>query len=475
MTAAPDRPSPLPPGTGEALSAALHDLRRARRVPALSGAVARDGVLAWADAVGDARLGHDAAPVPVTTSTAFRVGSISKPMTAVAVLRLVASGRVGLDDPVGRHLPDAPAPAATVAQHLTHTAGLPAEPPGPWWERHGAGAWEELVGSGVLPVAEPGERHHYSNVGYAVLGRLVETAHGRPWDEVLRDEVWEPLGMSGTGRVPGGATATGYAVHPHADAVLVEPVAGYGAMGPAGEVWSTPADLVAFGSWLVGAGPWADDDRALPMAWRRRMVAPRVVVDEPGAPLSAWALGVSVRRPDPVGAPGSATQTVGHGGSVPGFTATVRADAVTGDVVAVCGSSTAGFGDDAPLRDVLPPRRPVAGPVEVPDSTLALTGTWYWGPMPHVVSVRPDGLLVLRTAGDTGRGTVFARPDGAGGDWFGVEGGYWWAERLRPVGPEGGPVALDVGTFHLTRTPYDPATAVPGGVDGRGWRPVAAW
>jgi CubicO group peptidase (beta-lactamase class C family) len=459
----PVPPGSLPPEVLSRLDDALVRRCAETRAPALSAAVGRSGSVVWTGTAGWA---------PADAGTAFRIGSITKPMTAVAVLRLVAAGRVGLQDPIGRHVPDAPAPGATVAQLLTHTAGLPAEPPGPWWERHGAGPWAELAGSGVDPLWEPGERHHYSNVGYAVLGRLVEEAHGRSWDDVLRDEVWQPLGMTRTGRVPTAPAATGYAVHPHAEAVLVEPVASYGAMGPAGEVWSTPTDLVRFGSWLVGP-PGGADEGVLPLAWRRRMTAPRVVVDDPGAPFTgAWGLGVSVRHPSA----DEGRRTVGHGGSVPGFTASLRADPATGDVVAVCGSSTAGFGDVGFLLDLLggPAVRSRSMPdVPADPATVALTGTWYWGPVPHTLALRPDGLLVLSASGGVDpRGTVFAR---AGDDgWVGVEGGYWLGERLRVVGRGTSAEALDVGTFHFTRAPYAPATAVPGGLDARGWQAIPA-
>ncbi|MFE5342461.1 serine hydrolase domain-containing protein [Isoptericola sp. NPDC056578] len=470
MTAA--RPVPpsasLPPDDAPSAGVRFDDALRARcgerRVPALSAAVGRAGAVAWTGTAGWA---------PSGPGTAFRIGSITKPMTAVAVLRLAVAGRLGLNDPVGRYLADAPAPDATVAQLLTHTAGLAAEPPGPWWERHGAGSWAELVASGVERLWEPGERHHYSNVGYAVLGRLVEEAHGRSWDAVLRDEVWAPLGMTGTGRTPPGEAAVGYAVHPDADTVLVEPVAAYGAMGPAGEVWSTPADLVRFGSWLVGAGDdgGAGDD-VLPLACRRRMATPRAVVDDDVPFTAAWGLGVSVHHGPGEGGR-NARRTVGHGGSVPGFTATLRADPATGDVVAVCGSSTAGFGDASFLLDLLgvpgpAPEPAVAGGAGGTDpDALALAGTWYWGPMPYTVSVRADGCLDLGSP--DGRSTVFDRtPEG----WVGVAGGYWRGERLRPVATGTPAEALDVGTFHLTRAPYDPATAVPGGVDPAGWRAV---
>lgn len=465
MTAArPDLSPTTPSDEAVRFDDALRARCRERRVPALSAAVGRAGEVAWAGTAGWA---------PSGPGTAFRIGSITKPMTAVAVLRLAAAGRLGLNDPVGRHLADAPAPDATVAQLLTHTAGLPAEPPGPWWERHGAGSWEELVASGVEPLWEPGERHHYSNVGFAVLGHLLEEAHGRSWDGVLRDEVWAPLGMTSTGRTPSGDAAVGYAVHPDADTVLVEPVAAYGAMGPAGEVWSTPSDLVRFGSWLVGAGGAGDaaGDDVLPLGWRRRMVTPRAVVDD-GVPFTAaWGLGVSVHHgPGDEGRP--VRRTVGHGGSVPGFTATLRADPVTGDVVAVCGSSTAGFGDASFLLDLLGGPAPAAAavaPAGAADTdALALAGTWYWGPMPYTLSPRADGCLDLSAT--DGRSTVFG-PSPEGG-WVGVAGGYWRGERLRPVATGTPAEALDVGTFHFTRAPYDPATAVPGGVDPAGWRDV---
>ncbi|MFC7877791.1 serine hydrolase domain-containing protein [Isoptericola sp. NPDC057391] len=467
MTAAQPAPPPTTtPDEAARFADALRARCRERRVPALSAAVGRAGEVVWTGTAGWA---------PSGPRTAFRIGSITKPMTAVAVLRLAAAGRLRLDDPVGRHVADAPAPDATVAHLLTHTAGLPAEPPGPWWERHGAGSWDELVASGVEPLWEPGERHHYSNLGYAVLGRLLEEAHGRSWDAVLQVEVWTPLGMTATGRTPSGEAAAGYAVHPDADAVLAEPVAAYGAMGPAGEVWSTPTDLVRFGSWLVGAGG-DDGDGVLPLAWRRRMAAPRAVVDD-GTPFTAaWGLGVSVHHgPGEGGRPGR--RTVGHGGSVPGFTATLRADPATGDVVAVCGSSTAGFGDAAFLLDLLggpgaaSASASAGAAIAADPDALTLAGTWYWGPVPHTLTPRPDGLLALGASGgvDT-RATVFSRA--GDGSWVGVEGGYWLGERLRVVGRGTAAEALDVGTFHFTRAPYDPATAVPGGVDPAGWRAV---
>src|SRR5262245_58949158 len=144
MTHAATLSAPDPSAT---FDAALAARRRARRVPALSAAVARGGDVVWAGAVGAAAPGEGATP-----DTAFRIGSISKPMTAVVVLRLVADGRLRLDDAVGQHLPEAPTSGTTIAHLLTHTAGLPAEPAGPWWERHGGCTWDDLVAMRLAPL-----------------------------------------------------------------------------------------------------------------------------------------------------------------------------------------------------------------------------------------------------------------------------------------------------------------------------------
>lgn len=457
------------------LTGVLVGLRESGRVPVLSAAAGRGGEAVWCGVAAAPWAGR---PTP---EHAFRIGSITKPMIAVAVLRLVSEGLVALADPVGEHLPGTPAPDATVRHLLTHTSGLQAEFPGPWWERHGGPTWDELAASGVEQLWDPGERYHYSNPGYAVLGRLVEVVRGSTWAEVLRAELWEPLGMAATGRVPVGPHVTGYAVHPHADLVHHEPVVGYHAAGPAGEVWSTPSDLVRFGMWLVGGEADREAGEAvLPLALRRHMAVPRVVVDDAGPAGGPWAtshgLGVRVRQDGPV-------RTVGHGGSVPGFTADLRADATTGDVVAVCGSSTHGFGGGAGLLSALQgvgaaPSSPspslsrgaVGGAPGAAATTCLgpgdLTGTWYWGPSPHTVGIDAAGRLTLQSPDRGGRGTVF---DAVQGELRGVEGGYWLGERLQVRRVDGVPVALDVGTFHFTRSPYDPATAVPGGVHPAGW------
>lgn len=468
----------------DVLTGWLERTRAAGRVPALSAAVGRGGEVLWADAVAAPASAGRAPGDGPTPDHAFRIGSVTKTMLAVAVLRLVEDGEITLHDAVGAHVPDAPAADATVAELLSHSAGLPAEPAGPWWERAGGSTWGQIVASGLPRLAAPGTRYHYSNVGYAVLGRLVEDVRGRAWDEVLRDEVWTPLGMTSTGRVPVGPHVTGYAVHPHADLVHAEPVPAYLAMGPAGELWSTPSDLVRFGMWLACHDTLgAAGDAVLPVAARRLMTTPRVVVDEPGtAWTGAYGLGVRVRK-DVLD--GELVRTVGHSGSVPGFTADLRVDLATGHAVAVVGSSTAGFGDGTGLLAAwrgLGSRtsddggagagagRAGAGAGRAAAASApgaaALAGDWYWGPVPYTLTA-VGGRLALAGV-SSGRGTEF-EPGAEPGTWVGVTAGYWQGETLRGVEREGRVVALDVGTFCLTRTPYAADVDLPGGHDEAGW------
>lgn len=438
----------------------LEQLRADQRQPSLSGAVAVDGAVVWADAVGDADpLGRGHRPGP---DTQYRIASITKPQVAVALLALADAGALDLHRPLATWVPDAPGGDATPAQFMAHASGLPAEPAGPWWERAGGHAWDALVAMRLPRLAAPGTRFHYSNVGYAVLGRLLETLTGLPWDAALADLVWTPLGMARTGRVPAAGHAVGVAVHPDADLVHPEPVAEYRAMAPAGALWSTPTDLVRFGSFLAGDGGGVLAPATL--AELRRPIAFADVAGEPWT--SGHGLGLAVENL-------AGRRVHGHSGSVPGFTADLRLDADARTAVAVCGNSTTPFGGARTLLDAALAVRPAAPApsAAAAAATTDLAGPWFWGPREHLLTVRPDGLLAL--TGAVGQGAALFAPADDG--YVGVGGDYFHGERLAVVRDRtGGVRALDVGTFCFTRTPYDPAADLPGGGDPAGWRPWVA-
>jgi CubicO group peptidase (beta-lactamase class C family) len=452
-------PEGLLPCTRRAL---LHRLATAQvdgRAPSIVAAVVRGGALAWAAGRGEV----DGSPPD--ERVAYRIGSVTKPFTAVLVMRLRDEGRLELSDPIDKHLPDTAVGHLTVAQLLAHAGGISAEPPGPWWERT-PGALRPTLPDVLGDDAArhpPGRRFHYSNPGYAVLGALVERLRGAPWEEALRAEILDPLDMPETGVQPPGRHARGWAVHPWAELALPEPAEDYGPMAPAGQLWSTAADLCRFASFLA-----AGDDRVLSAGTLEEMRMAAAPPDGPD-PATGYGLGVQVLWRD-----GHAL--VGHGGSVPGFLAGLVVHPQDGTGAVVLANTTAGIPITNVTADLLrivterEPRIPEPWrPSSDPDpSLLGLTGTWYWGPAPLVLRIRAGRELEIGPVAGGGRATrLRPEPDGT---WLGLD-GYYAGERLRVVrGPQGAVTHLDLGTFVFTRQPYDPHAPVPGGVDPKGWR-----
>ena len=446
------------PETERQLLARTARLQRDGRLPSLVAGVVHDGQSAWW--AGRGRV--DGAPP--TADTQYRIGSITKTFTAVLVLRLRDEGRLDLADRVDVHVPDAPFGDRTVGQLLAHVGGLPAELAGQWWERTPGPDWAglvERVGDDAAPFAA-GRRFHYSNLGYGVLGRIVEALRGRSWADCARTEITEPLEMRRTGPDPVAPAAPGLAVHPWADLVHDEPTPDTVAMGPAGQLWSTTADLGRFARLLLGdTGGVLSPDTVLEMA-------------EPGpleATTGAWqayGLGLQIRNVD-------GRILIGHGGSMPGFLAVLLVEPGERSAVTLMTNSTGGLDGNGALDllGILRDREPVVveewlpSPNGVPDDLVDAVGPWYWGPYAFSLSVRPDGGLELGALGP-GRRSRFRRD--AEGQWIGTD-GYYAGEALRVVRDGSGAVShLDVATFVFTRTPYGDADVTPGGASG--WRPA---
>jgi CubicO group peptidase (beta-lactamase class C family) len=170
---------------------------------------------------------------------------------------------------LGKHLDASPVASATIAQLLSHTPGLASETPGPWWERS-RGDLRPALADILGPARHPaGRLFHYSNPGYGLLGALVGQLRGHGWDQALRQEILDPLGMVRTTTSPEPPHARGFAVHPWADVMQLEPAEGTGLMAPAGELWSTAADLCRFAAFLLDG-----DDRVLPAKTLAEMRTP---------------------------------------------------------------------------------------------------------------------------------------------------------------------------------------------------------
>lgn len=192
----------------------------------LAVAVVTEGT-SWVRGFGVAR----APDAPVTSETVFRVASLSKTMTAIAVMQLVEQGRLRLDDPVNDHLrafrlePRAPSfPPVAIRHLLTHMAGVGEvrglsdliRPVAGLAQRPGRRlpALGEYYRGGLRVEVAPGRKWAYANHGFGALGQLVEDVSGLPFAHYMRQEIFQPLGMwstdfSWTGR-PRDPVTTGY-------------------------------------------------------------------------------------------------------------------------------------------------------------------------------------------------------------------------------------------------------------------------
>ena len=176
---------------------------RVRRIPGLALAVVRDGTVVKLQGYGAANLEHD---VPVTPDTVFELASLTKQFTASAIMTLVEDSRVKLDDSITVYLANCPETwkPITVRHLLTHTSGLPGLATGFGTlqrsrerVRYSTADFFESAVKDTLDFV-PGERFQYSDVGYFLLGMIIEKATGQRWREYLDARFFKPLGMTST-------------------------------------------------------------------------------------------------------------------------------------------------------------------------------------------------------------------------------------------------------------------------------------
>lgn len=238
-----------------------------------SGAVliARDGQPILVEAYG---LADGAAGVRNSAETQFRIGSVGKLFTTVAILQLAQAGKLDLQAPVGRYLIDYPDPTiagqATVAHLLSHTGGT-GDVFGPEFVAHRdelRDPEDYIAFFGARPpVSVPGTERAYSNYGFMILGRIVEVVSGLPFDRYVEANIFSPAGMTASGFVPEDVPLKTRAVaytelQGRLTPVTQESLAHYRAIhgrgymefrgGPAGGSYSTVRDLMKFGIALTG-------------------------------------------------------------------------------------------------------------------------------------------------------------------------------------------------------------------------------
>jgi CubicO group peptidase (beta-lactamase class C family) len=305
------------------LQARVREILNRHPAVGLAVGVVRNGSLEFFSGHG---LADIASNTPITQDTVFRIGSITKTFTAIAVLQLWEQGLVDLDAPAKDYLRAyrlIPANAghrpATVRQLLTHTAGLPQlvypsrafKPILGETVRFGQRlpTLAEFYRGGLRLVAEPGTRHTYSNHSFATLGQLVEDVSGEPLDRYFREHIFEPLAMADTDllrseRVKPGL-ATGYALradgpHPVSDCDVVT-------VG-AGSIYSTTSDMARYVAALLDGGK-GEHGSVLKPETLASMFAPHYQPDPrlPGVGLAFFRGEIGGHR------------VVEHDGLVPGF------------------------------------------------------------------------------------------------------------------------------------------------------------
>ena len=372
------------------------DAQREHRLPSLTIAVGRagDAVATASAGLADAASGRRAG-----SGTPYRIGSVTKTFTAALVLLLAERGLLDVEEPVRRYLPAAGERLgrARLRQLLAHAGGVQREVPLPTWATlDGPDAGELLA---ALPGAElvdaPGVRHHYSNLGYAVLGQVVQGVVGSRCEDLVDRELLEPLRLGATTWTEPPDAATGYRVDPYDDGLHREPVMDLRALGVSGQLWSTAEDLLRWADALSGGAP-----QTLPDAVTVAMRTPQVMVDR--AWTQGWGLGLILDRHDD-------RVLAGHTGSMPGHRSALVFDPATRTAAAALTNATRG----GPL-------------VELATATLL------------------DAVAVLPGEARAGAGAPAAGewvPDPAPPEVAGVL-GRWWTEGLETV------VAWRDGTLH---------------------------
>ena len=307
-------------------------------VPGAAWGIVIDGELAHA---GTAGLRDIEANAPVDADTVFRIASMTKSFTAVAILKLRDEGRLSLDDPAERYVPELKAlrypttdsPRITIRHLLSHSEGFPED--NPWGDQQLSETEESLsrmLRDGIPFSNAPGIAYEYSNYGFAILGRIVSNVSGKPYEEYVAANILQPLGMVSTtlhaAKVPKNRMAIGYRWED--ERWKPEPALPHGSFGSMGGMLTSIRDLSRYISMFLDAWPPHDGPETAPIrrASLREMQQPwrpsstRVTRDPVTgvAQLSAGAYGFGL----------GVTQTceyravVAHGGGLPGYGSLMR-------------------------------------------------------------------------------------------------------------------------------------------------------
>jgi D-alanyl-D-alanine carboxypeptidase len=253
-------PIPMPPAKGEAekkLDGFTADYMRVMNAPGMTQALTDAKITIRTAGYGFANVDLK---TPVTPDHLFQIGSITKSFAALILLQLRDEGKVDLHRPVLEYLPWFPVtmPYGPITAHhlLTHTSGLP----------DASSIFQSDPGARHAQGFEPGAHFHYCNLGFAILGKLIERLDGRPWYQCLQARILTPLGMTATAAVitieSSARSATGYQpffddqVYPRQGRLVSRPPEVFD--NPAGSIAAPPGDMARYLRTLLNAGQGAE-------------------------------------------------------------------------------------------------------------------------------------------------------------------------------------------------------------------------
>ena len=315
------------------LDALFADAQLDINTPGLVYGVVADGKLVHVKGYGVRNVETGA---PVTAKTRFRIASMTKMMTALIVLDLVEEGKISLDAPAETYVPaltkieypTTDSRKITVRDLLSHTAGFVTD--NPWADRQLARTPQEFDAflANAAPLSHaPGEKYDYSNLGFAIVGRIIENVSGESYAGILRERLLAPLGMNDTtldmNAIPAGERAGAY--HWLNNEFVDEPVLGSGTFDAIGGLWTTAEDYGKFVAWFLSAWPARDgaDNGPIPRAVVRSVAdaahlrgASRrggLGGSDDCVMSSAYGMGLGISRHCDAGL------VLGHSGGLPGF------------------------------------------------------------------------------------------------------------------------------------------------------------
>lgn len=319
------------------LAAAFPDIEKAfisfverQHIPGAAIGIIIDGKLVWVKTTG---LRDVDAKAPATRDTVWRIASMTKSFTSMSILKLRDEGKLSLDDPASKYVPElakltyptADSPKITIRHLLTHSEGFPED--NPWGDRQLAqsnATMSEWMRSGIPFSTSPGTAYEYSNYGFAILGQIVERVAKKPYADYVRDNILRPLGMNSTTYdIPSANAAKGYKWD--GKAWIEIPPLPHGAFGAMGGLWTTPDDLAKYVAFMMSAFPPRDDPETGPIrrsSAREMQQAARAVpavvnrqtIDAPlDLNVGAYAYGLRIQQDCRF------TYMVQHGGGLPGY------------------------------------------------------------------------------------------------------------------------------------------------------------